>query len=102
MTDSNVIATMVDNSNLSKLSEWLKQILKIVEVTVTFTEKDGSVRVMKCTLNPELLPTESEYPEKTTSIKKSNLDVITACDTGGCGWRSFSVSSVTNISFAVD
>jgi hypothetical protein len=37
--------------------EWVTGILKSTpEVTVTFTKKDGTERVMKCTLDPAVLP----------------------------------------------
>jgi hypothetical protein len=38
--------------------KWLKGHLKIGLVTVTFTKKDGTERVMKCTTAPLLVPVD--------------------------------------------
>ena len=65
---------------------------------ITFTKKDGSERVMKCTLSPMLLPTE-EY-EKSNEAKegkkprKKNLEVIACYDLEAEGWRSFRLDSL--------
>ena len=39
-----------------KLHKWLKGVLVSTPVTVTFTKVDGTVRVMKCTLEADKLP----------------------------------------------
>ena len=38
--------------------KWLKGHLAFGPVTVTFTKKDGTERVMKCTTSTELVPQE--------------------------------------------
>jgi hypothetical protein len=77
--------------------------LKINEsVTVTFTKVDGSVRVMNCTLKPELLPVvevkllaEGKLPRKesTTSIRVFDLEKKE--------WRSFATKNVTKVEFSI-
>ena len=63
---------------------------------VTFTKKDGSLRSMKCTLAPHLLPqTESKRTEAAKSIENENL--VKTYDLENEGWRSFNVSSVISI-----
>jgi len=75
---------------------WLVGHLKIGPMTVTFNKKDGEQRVMKCTLQPELLP---PVPIKeSTKTKKENDSVISVYDLNAEGWRSFIVKNVTNIS----
>lgn len=82
-----------------KLTEWLGGVLKVMPVTITFTKKDGAERVMKCTLDPELLPkvepkivTEDKKPRKesTTSMRVFDLEKNE--------WRSFTIKSIKHIS----
>ena len=69
-------------------------------VTVTFTKKDGTERVMECTLQPELLPpvvvTEDVEPKRQ---KAANEDVMAVYDLESKGWRSFTVRSVKRLVF---
>ena len=77
---------------LSERTELIKA-LKNGTVTVTFYKKDGSVRVMPCTLNPvvldangiEALPTDYIQLSSCTSV----WDQIPVWDTEHSGWRSF-------------
>jgi len=62
--------------------------------TVVFEKKDGSIRNMKCTLNPDRLParqTLNEVESSTTPQTESNIRVF---DTDLQEWRSFRVESV--------
>ena len=83
----------------TKLTEWLSGVLKVTPVTITFTKKDGTERVMKCTLNPDWLPkvepkivTEDKKPRKesTTSMRVFDLEKNE--------WRSFTIKSIKHIS----
>jgi len=58
---------------------------------VTFTKADGSERVMKCTLIPEMLPV---VENKTTRKKAPNEDVVAAYDLEVAGFRSFRLDSI--------
>ena len=61
---------------------------------VTFTKKDGTERVMRCTRNPSFIPAEF-HPK--TSDEKENLeasDNIRVFDVEKQGWRSFNYSTV--------
>ena len=82
-----------------KLTEWLNGVLKETPVTITFTKKDGTERVMKCSLDPKLLPnvetkaiTEDKKPRKesTTSMRVFDLEKNE--------WRSFTIKSIKHIS----
>ena len=82
-----------------KLTIWLKDILKLNPVTITFTKKDGTERIMKCTLQSELLPVVEPKPvvegkeprkESTTSMRVFDLDKNE--------WRSFTIRSIKHIS----
>ena len=60
---------------------------------VEFTKKDGSKRVMYCTLMPEYLP---EYDSASTSTPPSE-DIITVWDLEADGWRSFRMDRLIGI-----
>lgn len=61
--------------------------------TVTFTKKDNTVRVMRCTNNLALIPTE-KHPTRTTS---ANPEVNRVYDLDINEWRSFRKSSILKI-----
>jgi hypothetical protein len=58
-------------------------------VVVTFTKKDGTERVMKCTKNFDYIP-EEKLPK--TTVPES--DVIRVFDLEISEWRSFNIESV--------
>jgi len=68
-------------------------------VTVTFNKKDGTERVMNCSLQPELLPVQ-EIKEGIKE-KKENTNIIGVYDLDAQGWRSFTVKGVTNVTLKV-
>ena len=79
--------------------EWLKTILKTNEVQINFTKKDGTQRVMTCTLNPDVIPqkvTESQVIEGKTERAKS-VDSLAVYDVEKQGWRSFRWDSITSV-----
>ena len=83
----------------NKFRDWLRGILKISEMTITFTKKDGTERVMHCTLNPDQLP-----PAPVTETKKErkvNDDVMAVYDIEEKGWRSFTLKSVTRVQLTI-
>ena len=89
------ISTEWTDSDWDSFGNWLNGILQVNPVTVTFTKKDGTERVMRCTLQPELLPKvelkENAKPRKesTTSMRVFDLDKNE--------WRSFTIKSVKHI-----
>lgn len=83
------------DSDWDQFTEWLTGLLYTNPVTVTFTKKDGTERVMNCTLEPSKLPVtvvnEDKKPRKvsTTSMRVFDLDKNE--------WRSFTIRSVKKI-----
>lgn len=71
----------------------LKQLQNGVAL-VTFTKADGSLRDMKCTLQPRLLPTSLK--ESTIKID-SESDALRVYDLEADGWRSFKISRLISI-----
>ena len=81
---------------------WLLEILHKSPdpVFVTFTKSDGSERVMKCTLNDKYVV---PYERKTDAEKKPrDGDIIPVWDLDNTAWRSFKLSTVTTVEFAMD
>jgi len=83
------------SQNISKGKEVLKTLLNEHVLSVTFTKKDGTERVMECTLKPDLLPIQDENTEPKDKTRVENAEVIQVYDLENTGWRSFRVESVT-------
>ena len=91
-----------EDKDWNKFTKWLNSMLKVTDMTVTFTKKDGTERVMKCTLQPDVLPVvevkplaEGKQPRKesTTSIRVYDLELK--------DWRSFTTNSITRVEFTI-
>lgn len=91
------MATNADQ-NWTTFRIWLKDLLQTTpEVEVKFTKKDGTERVMKCTLHPDVLP-KQEIKENTDKVERiKNDSVIPVYDLEAKGWRSFTVNSVKEV-----
>jgi hypothetical protein len=77
----------------------IKQILVAGTARVTFTKKDGTERVMNCTLQPSVLP-KQEIKENVTERKRSETS-LAVYDLDVQGWRSFVLTSVKEIEVTV-
>lgn len=85
---------MTNLQDTSTQKETLKNLLRENVLSVVFIKKDGSERVMECTLKPDLLPTQDENTESKDKVRTENPDVIQVYDLENTGWRSFRVDSV--------
>ena len=62
---------------------------------VLFTKKDGTERLMKCTLNMDYIPEEMKQFQLYKGEKVlENLDILKVYDTEVQGWRSFTLANV--------
>lgn len=79
--------------------DWLITILADEKnaTTVTFTKKDGTERVMKCTRSPTLIP-EDQHPKNGTGDSDSAIRVF---DLDKNEWRSFVVENVKRIEYTL-
>jgi len=84
---------------LDAFKTWMKGVLKMHEVTVTFTKKDGTDRVMKCTLEPTRLPV-FESSTASSKTRGENPDVQSVYDLEASGWRSFAWNSLKKVEFS--
>jgi len=93
------INTEWTDKDWNNLDHWLRGVLQTETVTVTFTKKDGTERLMKCTLDPEILP-KIEIKEDAKPRKESTTS-IRVFDTEKNEWRSFTIKSVKNVKFTI-
>jgi len=90
---------MLYNNDMNITKEELNELLHVDVLTVTFTKKDGTERVMRCTLRADLLPPlveakEGDVPKKK---KKVNEAVIPVYDMEAKAFRSFRFDSIKEI-----
>ena len=71
--------------------EEIKDLLKRKIVNVKFKKKDGSERVMKCTLLSDLVPV---YEKKTERTRPENEEALAVWDLEKEAFRSFKIDSV--------
>jgi len=91
MTEDNTTITTRKNY----LAEITEQYLKNGEtITVTFTKKDGTERVMLCTRNMAAIP-EDKHPKGEGKTKAAHLIVAFDLDKGE--WRSFGEESLKSV-----
>jgi hypothetical protein len=79
---------------------WIKELLQSTVVTVTFTKKDGTDRVMRCTLNPKVLPAQEIKEDRIP--RKQSENTMAVYDVEAKAWRSFTIRSVKNIEFGFE
>jgi hypothetical protein len=84
-----------DDADWSDYAEYIRDSLKEHEVTVAFTKKDGTEREMRCTLNPNYLPTQDITESKEPRKKSENT--IAVYDLDAHAWRSFTIRSVKKV-----
>jgi len=78
--------------------KWLIGLLESEIVEIEFTKKDGTDRVMKCTLQEDYLP---EYSVIEIDKDRWKKDALAVFDIENDGWRSFRWDSVKQISFSI-
>jgi hypothetical protein len=99
MTDMNFVAEWTDK-DWNKFDKWLRGTLQTEIVTVTFTKKDGTERVMSCTTNPNVVPkVEVKEDAKPRKVSETTMRVF---DTEIKEWRSFTTKSIKHLSVTFD
>lgn len=92
--------------------KWLRSHLAFGPVTVTFTKKDGTERVMKCTTSASFVPDPIPAPHFTNTDnpidfpvpkkeRKINEDVMPVFDLESNAWKSFRWDSVKSVMFTI-
>jgi hypothetical protein len=75
---------------------WLKSMLRVGPADITFIKKDGTERVMSCTLQ------EGHYVphERTTdNVKEENPNTLPVWDIEKAAWRSFRLDTIKQVRF---
>jgi hypothetical protein len=86
------------DNDWNKFEVWLKGMLAVNEqIFVSFIKKDGSERLLRCTLNPKHLP-KVEIKE---AKRKQPTNTIAVFDLDKKGWRSFTIKSVKKVEFTI-
>lgn len=88
--------------DMARFKPWLRSMLAMGEVTVTFTKKDGTERVMLCTTSSDLVPQEPIVEDAAPKReKKVNEDVMPVYDLESKHWKSFRWDSIKNVKITV-
>ena len=82
----------MDMQTISKTN--LQNMLHKGIVDIKFTKKDGTERVMKCTLLEDIV---KPYEKKTDKQKVANTDILSVWDVEKNDWRSFRYDSIIDI-----
>ena len=85
-----------DTKDAKKGRKWLKNVLETDVVEVTFTKKDGSERILKCTLKENVLP---EVRNKET--KEKSKEALAVWDVESECWSSFRWDSIKSVKFSL-
>jgi hypothetical protein len=85
-----------DTKEAKKSRKWLTNLLNQYVVEVTFTKKDGTERIMNCTLQEDYLP------ETTGAGRAGNSDALAVFDTEIEDWRSFRWDSIKAVKVVVE
>ena len=85
-----------DSKAAKKGRKWLAGMLEQSVVEVTFTKKDGTERVMTCTLLEDYLP------ETTGAGRSAGSDALAVFDVDADGWRSFRWDSIKAVKLSVE
>jgi hypothetical protein len=91
----------LNEADLKLFKKWLRSHLKFGPVTVTFTKKDGTERVMKCTTNPTYILFKEPALGESKREKKINEDVMPVYDMEAGHWKSFRWDSIKSVSFTL-
>jgi hypothetical protein len=91
----------MSEETFKKFKRWLKSHLRYGPVTVIFTKKDGTERVMECTTNPDLVPAVEVKESVEKKEKKVNEDVMPVYDLEVKAWKSFRWDSIKQVRFTL-
>lgn len=78
--------------------KWLKEMLHNGPMKVTFTKKDGTDRLMNCTLQEGVVVPHEKTTER---VKDENPEVVAVWDLDKGAWRSFRLDSVKNVELSI-
>jgi thiamine monophosphate synthase len=74
--------------------QWMKDMLHEGVAEVIFTKKDGTERVMRCTLDPKYFPAIQQEASEVSEIRQKSNTSLAVFDVEAQAWRSFRYDSV--------
>lgn len=77
--------------------KWLGSHLLLGPVDLTFTKKDGTIREMKATLKPGVVPEVNS-----DGTRKSSSNVVSVWDLEKNAWRSVRYESIKTVKFTTE
>ena len=87
-------------TNTPEFKEWIVDLLSEGNpTTITFTKKDGTSRVMRCTRNAALIPSAHAPADAQDSTRKVSTTNVAAFDVDKQEWRSFLPENITHINY---
>ena len=101
-----------DETGRAVFRDWMRGLLDVTEVTVTFVKADGTEREMQCTLNWDLIPTDKQPGKpsvdghgnvinETKQRKEPDVHTLRVFDVEKQEWRSFRWDSINKIQFSL-
>jgi len=101
-----------DETGRKYFRDWVRGVLEVTEITVTFVKADGSLRDMRCTLDLLKIPPQPPRPEKpaketpvdgimreskeVTKPEENHTQKVFDLDAGA--WRSFRYDRLKKVS----
>jgi hypothetical protein len=99
---------LLNEKEFKLFKRWLRSHLAFGPVTVVFTKKDGTERIMLCTTNKDIIPVEPIHESNTSNPidfpkkeRKANEDVMPVYDLEAGHWKSFRWDSVKQIKLTI-
>jgi len=93
-TNSKPISTINPDFELNASKEAIANLLRLNEATITFTKKDGTERVMKCTLKEGVVVPHEKTTER---VKEPKPDILPVWDLEVNAWRSVTIPNILSI-----
>ena len=104
-----------DKEGRKYFRDWVRGVLDVAEITVTFVKADGSVRDMRCTLDRDRIPPQpphAEKPAKETPVdgivreskevtKPEESHTQKVFDLDASAWRSFRYDRLRKVTATV-
>ena len=70
--------------------------LRVRDAEITFTKKDGTERIMKCTLREDVaIP----YEKKTDRTREGIENILPVWDLEANGWRSVNIETIKDVKY---
>ncbi|CAB4143464.1 WYL domain containing protein [uncultured Caudovirales phage] len=86
----------ISTTSLSFSRAEISKALHEQNAEITFTKKDGTDRVMKCTLRSEVaIP----YEKKTDRTREGKENILPVWDLEADGWRSVNIDTIKEVKY---